>query len=77
MSKRSAFVTGAFSFANLYAGILSVKHILVILMIGCTVLMNMISKKSGKSPGVFLRVNLIFGILILLLSGFNAAVGHT
>ena len=74
MSKQSGFVAGAFSFANLYAGILSVKHILVILMIVFTIFMNVIPKKPGKGPGVFLLVNLVFGILILLLSGFDAAI---
>ena len=69
MSKRSGFVAGAFSFANLYAGVLSVKHILVILMIALTIIMNLIRKKSGGSPGAFLLVNLVIGICILLLSG--------
>ena len=43
--------------------------------------MNVIPKKPGKGPGTFLLVNLISGILILLLSGVNAAIasaaGHT
>jgi len=75
MSKRSGFVTSAFSFANLYTGVLSVKHILVILMSAFTVIMNLIRKKIGGGPGAFLIINLIIGILILLLSGFNAAIG--
>jgi len=74
MSKRSGYVVEAFSFANLYAGVLSVKHILVILMIAFAFIMNLMRKKSRGGPGAFLLVNLILGILILLLSGLNAAI---
>lgn len=82
LSKRSPHFEGLFSFANSYAAVLALKHVAMIAMVAIA-LFRSIGLKKLKLPSPrknalsmgLLMANLALGVLILLLSGFVAALG--
>jgi len=78
-SNRSPEFLGLFSFGNAYSAILAAKHILVLAMIAIALyrslaLRNTSTAAQEKLKVTLLMLNIIFGITILLLSGFTAAL---
>jgi peptidoglycan biosynthesis protein MviN/MurJ (putative lipid II flippase) len=66
---------GVFRFDTAYATVLSVKHILVIALVGAMLLRRRLSATGGRSAGVLLAVNVVLSVAILALSALNAAMG--
>ena len=83
LSRRSPDFQGLFSFGSSYATVLSLKHLLVVLMVGIALGRSLVlgRKSAPSSPRQeklrvgLLLVNLVLGIAVLLLSGFSAALG--
>ena len=78
-SNRSAQFLGLFSFGNTYSAILTLKHIAVILMIAIALYRSLVLKEAAtpsqeKLKGSLMMVNLVLGVIVLLLSGFTAAI---
>jgi uncharacterized membrane protein len=83
LSRRAAAFQGLFHFGNPYATVLSVKHLLVVLMVGIALFRSVVlggrRASSGPAGGERLKAGLLFlnvalGVLVLLLSGFSAAL---
>ena len=82
MSNRSSEFVGLFSFGNAYSTILSIKHILVIVMIGISLYRTLIlgREKSAPTPAKerlsfrLLFVNVVLAVFVLLTSGFIASL---
>ena len=78
-ANRSTAYMGLFSFGNAYSAVLTVKHILVLVMIAIA-LYRSLALASTSTPNqeklkkVLMMLNIVFGVLILLLSGFDAAL---
>ena len=78
-SNRSPAFLGLFSFGNAYSAILAIKHIFVLAMIAIA-LYRSLALGSTSTPAEeklkarLLVLNIVFGISILLLSGFTAAL---
>ena len=72
---------GFFNFGNTYSALLSVKHILVIAMICIAVSRKMLMRRSKEPKKMemlsakMLIVNAVLGVIVIVLSGFCAAVG--
>lgn len=74
---------GLFHFGNTYSMILGAKHILVIIMVVIAILRSKVIGRNMKDPNPkviktkagMLFVNMLLGVIVLLLSGFNAAMG--
>jgi putative copper export protein len=83
LSRRSPAFQGLFGFGSAYATVLSVKHVLVVLMVGIALYRRLVlgRKSSPSSPRQeklkvgLLLVNVVLGIAVLLLSGFSVALG--
>lgn len=80
-NRASAFL-GLFSLGNTYSAILAVKHILVLAMIAIALYRSLALAKTStpaqeKLKATLLILNIIFGIGILLLSGFTAALSSS
>jgi len=78
-ANRSPAFQGLFSFVNVYATILSIKHILMIAMIAVTLyrslaLAHASTPAQEKLKATLLILNIVFGVSILLLSGFVAVL---
>jgi len=78
-SNRSQAFLGLFSFGNTYSAVLTIKHILVIAMIGIALYRSLAMKNTSTPSQEKLKVtlmilNILFGVAILLLSGFTAAL---
>jgi uncharacterized membrane protein len=73
---------GLLHFGNTYSLILGIKHILFLLMIIIAVLRSQIIGRNMKGPNpkiakikaVLLMLNMLLGVIVLLLSGFNSAI---
>jgi putative copper export protein len=84
-ARRSPAFQGLFSFGNTYSTVLTLKHILVVVMVGVALYRSLVlGRQSGPSTpsqeklsGVLLYLNILLGIAVLLLSGFSAAFGAT
>ena len=81
MSNRAPAYLGLFSFGNLYSTLLTVKHILVLLMIGVALYRSLVlGRKSGpperwqKLNAGLLLLNIVLGIGVMLLSGLTASL---
>jgi len=77
-NRTSAFL-GLFSLGNTYSAVLAVKHILVLAMIVIALYRSLALSKTTthsqeKLKAVLLILNIIFGVSILLLSGFATAL---
>ena len=80
-NRTSAFL-GLFSLGNTYSAVLAVKHILVLAMIAIALYRSLALSKAStpaqeKLKATLLMLNIIFGIGILLLSGFTAALSSS
>jgi len=80
-NRTSAFL-GLFSFGNTYSAVLAVKHILVLAMIAIAIYRSLALAKAStptkeKLKAALLILNIIFGVGILLLSGFTAALSSS
>lgn len=84
LAKHSPQFTGLFSFDSGYSVLLSVKHILVVLMIGIALLRNrMLSAgvKQQQAPdkklsGSLLYLNICLGTAVVILSGLSSSWGQ-
>ncbi len=82
MSKSSPAFEHLFGFGNAYSVALSIKHILVILMIGITLYRSLVLDRSHPGSNgnkeklklLLLLANVILALAVLLLSTFTAAV---
>ena len=80
-NRTSAFL-GLFSLGNTYSAVLAVKHILVMAMIVIALYRSLALSKvtthaQEKLKAVLLILNIIFGVSILLLSGFATALSSS
>ncbi len=74
---------GLLHFGNTYSLILGIKHILIIFMIVIAILRSQVvgRKIKGPNPKVvkikagMLMLNILLGVIVLLLSSFNSAIG--
>ncbi|MGD1993729.1 MAG: CopD family protein [Anaerolineae bacterium] len=81
LSNRAAAFNGLFHFGNPYSTVLTIKHILVLGMIGITLYRSLILGRRGehstpaqeKLSVALLLLNMVLGIGVLLLSGLSAA----
>ena len=81
-ANRTSVYLGLFSFGNTYSAILAVKHILVLTMIAIAVYRSLALAKAStpaqeKLKATLLILNIVFGVGILLLSGFTAALSSS
>jgi uncharacterized membrane protein len=80
-NRTSAFL-GLFSFGNTYSAVLAVKHILVLAMIVIALYRSLALAQAStpvqeKLKATLLILNIVFGVSILLLSGFITALSST
>ncbi|MHA1137110.1 MAG: CopD family protein [Candidatus Thorarchaeota archaeon] len=83
LSNSSPLFGGLFSIANEYSILLTIKHIVIALMVIIVIvrghvlprMTNTPPQKIEKISKVLMMLNLVFGIVVLLLSGFTAAAG--
>ena len=78
-ANRSSLFLGLFSFGNTYSTVLTIKHVLVIAMIIIALYRSLALAKTSspaqeKLKKILMLLNIIFGISILLLSGFATAL---
>ena len=81
-ANRSSAFLGLFSLGNTYSVVLAVKHILVVLMIAIALYRSLALSKATshaqeKLKAALLMLNIIFGVSVLLLSGFAAALSSS
>ncbi len=84
MTNRSAEFEALFAFGNRYSAALSIKHILVIVMIGISLYRTLVlgRSQSGMTPEKerlsmqLLLVNAALAVTVLLTSGFVAALAR-
>ncbi len=81
-ANRTPVFLGLFSLGNTYSVVLAVKHILVIAMIAIALyrslaLTKTTTPKQERLKKVLMMSNIVFGIFILLLSGFAAVLSST
>jgi uncharacterized membrane protein len=79
LSRRSPAFQGLLQFGNTYSIVLVFKHILVLLMIAVTLLRSLALRRVSGPTQERLKTGLLFlnialGILVLILSGFSAAL---
>lgn len=83
LSNSSPLFGGLFSISNEYSILLTAKHIVIALMVIIVIMRGHILPRMTNTPPqkiekiskVLMMLNLVFGIVVLLLSGFTAAVG--
>jgi uncharacterized membrane protein len=82
LSRRSPAFGGLFGFGNSYSTILTLKHVLILAMVAVALYRSLVlGRRTGPStpdqeklsPGLVL-FNSLLGLLVLLLSGFTAAL---
>jgi len=81
-ANRTSVFLGLFSFGNTYSAVLAVKHILVLAMIVIALYRSLALSKVNthaqeKLKAALLFLNIIFGVSILLLSGFATALSSS
>ena len=82
LSKKSSAFGGLFNFDNLYNILLSIKHIVVMLMVGVSLIrltayknLSLMGDMRNKKTSLFLiAANTILGVIVLLLSGLIANI---
>ena len=82
MANRSPAFQGLFNFGNAYSTVLTVKHILVLVMVGLALYRSLVLGRRSRPPAPsqerlsagLLFLNIVLGIVVLLLSGFSAAL---
>jgi len=82
LSNRPPAFQGLFRFSNAYSTVLSLKHVLVLAMIAVTLIRSLaLGRRRGPSTpsqeklsAGLLFLNIALGVVVLLLSGFSAAL---
>jgi uncharacterized membrane protein len=79
LSRRSPAFQGLFQFGNPYATVLAFKHLLVLLMVAVAMLRSLALRRVSGLTQERLKAGLLFlnmalSILVLILSGFSAAL---
>ncbi len=82
LSRRSPSFTGLFQTGNLYSLVLTIKHVFVIAMVGIGLYRRLaLVPRRGpadaareKRSMALIYLNLALGVIVLLLSGFSAAL---
>jgi putative copper export protein len=82
LARRAPAFHGFFGFGSPYATVLSLKHVLVVLMVGIALVRSLVlgrkdappSPRREKLKAGLLLVNMVLGVGVLLLSGFSAAL---
>jgi uncharacterized membrane protein len=79
LSRRSPAFQGLFQFGNPYATVLAFKHFLVLLMVAVAMLRSLALRRVSGPTQERLKAGLLFlnmalSILVLILSGFSAAL---
>jgi len=82
LSRRSPAFQGLFQFGNTYSAVLAIKHVLTLVMIGVALYRSLVLGRRGGPSGQareklkvgLLLANVVLGVAVLLLSGFNAAL---
>lgn len=82
LSRRSPASQGLFQFGNPYATVLAFKHLLVLLMVAVALLRSLALRRVSGPTQERLKAGLLFlnialGILVLILSGFSAALSSS
>lgn len=79
LARRAPAFLGLFQTGNAYSAVLAGKHLLVLLMIGVTALRSLVLRRADprwmQLKGALVVLNMALGVLVLLLSGFSAALG--
>lgn len=83
LGNRSPAFNGLFHFGNAYSTVLTIKHVLVLAMIGIALYRSLaLGRRRGPSTpsqeklsAALLILNMVLGVAVLLLSGFSAALG--
>ncbi|MCD6291539.1 MAG: CopD family protein [Anaerolineae bacterium] len=81
-ARHNAAFQGLFTFGNTYSAVLSIKHILVLVMIGVALYRSLVlgrrsgppSPSQGNLSVTLLLLNMSLGVIVLLLSGFTTAL---
>jgi putative copper export protein len=81
LSNRAPAFNGLFRFGNAYSTLLTLKHVVVMAMVGIALYRSLVlGRRSGPSTPsqeklsvVLLFVNVALGVVVLLLSGFAVA----
>jgi hypothetical protein len=81
-ANRTPAFLGLFSLGNTYSAILAAKHVLVLVMIAIALYRSLALGKIStpsqeKLKAALLILNIIFGVCILLLSGFTTALSSS
>ena len=81
-AQRNPAFEGLFAFGNAYSTALSLKHIVVVVMVGVALFRSLVlGRRERQTPSQerlsmgLLLVNLVLGVLVLLLTGFSVAYG--
>ena len=81
LARRAPAFHGLFGFGSPYATVLSLKHVLVVLMVGIALVRSLVLGRKDaprarreKLKAGLLLVNMVLGVGVLLLSGFSAAM---
>lgn len=82
-AKHAGEFQGLFSFQNTYSMILTIKHLLILAMVGIALYRSLVlgrktsppDPSSEKLSAGLLLANMVLGVAVLLLSGFSAALG--
>ena len=81
-ARRNPAFEGLFAFGNAYSTALSLKHIVVVVMVGVALFRSLVlGRRERQTPSQerlsmgLLLANLVLGILVLLLTGFSVAYG--
>jgi putative copper export protein len=85
LSNQAPAFSGLFRFGNAYSTILTLKHLLVVAMIGVALYRSLVlgrqrgptTPSQEKLSAGLLFVNVALGVVVLLLSGFAAAFSAT
>ena len=81
-AQRNPAFEGLFAFGNAYSTALSLKHIVVVVMVGVALFRSLVlGRRERQTPSQerlsmgLLLANLVLGVLVLLLTGFSVAYG--
>lgn len=85
LSNREPAFNGLFRFGNPYSTVLAIKHLAVLAMIAVTLVRSLVLGRRRGTPtssqeklsALLLFVNVALGVVVLLLSGFSAALSVT
>lgn len=78
-ANQSSTVMGLFNFGNTYSAIMASKHILFLVMVAIVLYRSLALAKTStpkqeRLKKALMMINIVLGIIVLLLSGFAAAL---